>query len=257
FSGFGNETPAPAGRFADVDQWQFVLSPVIVHALSSRSRVEAGPVLKYAADGLHGDHVLDRDRPLGAAGFGRLGLQGSIAVGGLDDLELDESGFGIALGGSLFGPVWSADEPFGELHLEAVSRMPLRLGLVPVLALRVGGKRVWGAFPYDEAAFLGGQRSIRGYDYQRFAGEASLYGSAELRVPLARVLEHSVPTRIGVFALGDAGRVWADGDRSRVVHAAAGGGLWLSFFEDRHTVSLAAASGAEGTRWYVRSGLAF
>ena len=257
FTGFGNDTPEPRGRFTDVDQWQVVLSPVVVRTLSSRSRFEVGPILKYGTSVLDGGHLVDRDRPLGAPGFGRIGIQAGVVLGGLDSLGLDEAGAGIVAGTTLYAPVWSADEPFGELHVEAVSRLPLRIGPVPILALRAGAKRVWGAFPFDEAAFLGGQRSLRGYDYQRFAGEASLYGSAELRVPLARVLERSVPTRIGVFALGDAGRVWSEGERSRVVHAAGGGGFWLSFFEDRYTRSLAAASGEEGTRWYLRTGLAF
>jgi len=230
---------------------------VLAYALSGGMRIEAGPILKYSTTDLHGDRLIDRLRPLGSAGFGRVGVQAGLDLGGLDSLDPGEAGASVGLGGSLYPPIWSGDATFGELHVEAVSRLPLRVGPIPLLALRVGAKRVWGAFPYDEAAFLGGQRSLRGYDYQRFAGEASLYGSAELRVPVARVLEHWVPTRIGVFALGDAGRVWADGDRSRVVHAAAGGGLWLSFFEDRNTVSLAAASGAEGTRWYLRTGLAF
>jgi outer membrane translocation and assembly module TamA len=131
------------------------------------------------------------------------------------------------------------------------------LGPTPVLAARIGATRVWGAFPYDEAAFLGGQRSLRGYEYQRFAGAAMVYGNAELRVPVARVLEHWVPTAIGVFALGDAGRVWAEREQSSRVHTAGGGGVWLSFFEERNTVSLAIASSAESTRWYLRSGLTF
>jgi hypothetical protein len=257
FTGFGNETPEPRGRFADVDQWQFVLSPVVGYALSTGVRLEAGPILKYSTTDLHGDRLIDRDRPLGTAGFGRVGLQARMDVAGLDSLDLGHAGAALAFGGSLYPPIWSGGGTFGELHAEAVGRVPVRVGPVPVLALRVGAKRVWGEFPYDEAAFLGGQRTVRGYDFQRFAGEASLYGSAELRVPLARVLEHWIPTRIGVFALGDAGRVWAAEDRSRVVHAAAGGGIWLSLFEDRNTFSLAAASGAEGTLWYLRSGLAF
>jgi hypothetical protein len=33
--------------------------------------------------------------------------------------------------------------------------------------------------------------------------------------------------------------------------------VWLSFFEERHTVSVAVASGEEGSLWYVRTGLAF
>ena len=84
-----------------------------------------------------------------------------------------------------------------------------------------------------------------------------VYGSTELRVAVARVLEHWVPTGIGVFALADAGRVWAEGEQSSRVHTASGGGVWLSFFEERNTVSLAIASSAESTRWYLRSGLTF
>jgi hypothetical protein len=66
-----------------------------------------------------------------------------------------------------------------------------------------------------------------------------------------------VPTGIGVFALADIGRVWAEGEESSKLYAAGGGGMWLSFFGERNTVSLAIASGAEGTRWYLRTGLTF
>jgi hypothetical protein len=74
---------------------------------------------------------------------------------------------------------------------------------------------------------------------------------------VARVFARLIPTRIGVFALGDAGRVWADGTRSSRVHAAAGGGLSLSFFDNRQMVSLAVASGEDGSRWHVRTGIGF
>jgi hypothetical protein len=84
-----------------------------------------------------------------------------------------------------------------------------------------------------------------------------VYGSGEVRVPVTEVLEHWVPTGIGVFALVDIGRVWAEGEESSRLHAAGGGGIWLWFFEERNTVSLAVASGAEGTRWYLRTGMTF
>jgi hypothetical protein len=50
-----------------------------------------------------------------------------------------------------------------------------------------------------------------------------VFCSAEIRVPVARVLEDWVPTATGVLSLADAGRVWADG--SSRVHAAGGGGV--------------------------------
>jgi hypothetical protein len=53
--------------------------------------------------------------------------------------------------------------------------------------------------------------------------DAMVFGSAEIRVPVARVLEDWVPTATGVLSLADAGRVWADG--SSRVHAAGGGGV--------------------------------
>ena len=258
FTGYGNETSPPDGStFQNVDQWQFVVAPALHYAAAERVQLEIGPIVKYTTTDLHGNQLIDQQRPLGATGFGRIGVQADVTVVDRDSLNLMEAGAGVAVGGSLFPPIWSADAAFGELHLEAVGRLPVRLAPNPLLALRVGAKRVWGAFPYDEAAFVGGQQTLRGFAYQRFAGEASLYASAEIRVPVARVLEHWVPTRIGVFALGDAGRVWADGITSHVVHTAGGGGVWLSFFEDRNTVSLAMASGPEGTRWYLRSGLAY
>ena len=257
FTGYGNQTPRPEGDFQNVDQWQLTVAPVLVYTPQDMVRLEAGPILRYTRTDRDGSHLIDRLRPLGADGFGRVGLQAAATVASIDGTDLSGAGAGVAVGGSVYPAVWSADAAFGEMHVEAVGRLPLRVGPVPLLAVRAGGKRVWGAFPYDEAALLGGQQSLRGYDYQRFAGEASLYGSLELRVPLGRVLAHWVPTRIGIFALGDAGRVWADGAPSSVVHAAGGGGVWMSFFEDRNTVSLAAARGSEGTRWYLRAGLAF
>ena len=161
------------------------------------------------------------------------------------------------MGASAFAPVWSADRSFGDVHADAAVHLPLAGTAGPLLAFRLGGQRVWGEFPYDEAAFLGGQHTLRGYLYQRFAGDASLYGGAELRQPLGWVFRHTIPTQIGILALADAGRVWAEGTESSRVHASAGGGVWLAFFDSRYAVSLTAAHGREGTRWYLTTGLPY
>jgi hemolysin activation/secretion protein len=157
-------------------------------------------------------------------------------------------------GGGAHAPLQGGTGTFGELHGEARGRLTLG---GPTLAARLGARRVWGAFPYDEAALLGGARTLRGYDYQRFAGDAMVYGGVELRLPLVRVLSRSVPTRIGVIALSDWGRVWAPGIRSDRLHASAGGGIWLEFFEARNALSLVHARGREGGHWYLQLGLPY
>src|SRR2546430_4741245 len=133
--------------------------------------------------------------------------------------------------------------------------MPLH----PTLALRVAGKKVWGTFssvPFYEAAYIGGATTVRGFVEHRFAGDAAVFGNVELRLSIARFYL-LVPGQLGVFGLGDAGRVYLSGETSDRWHAAAGSGVWLSFLSPANTVSVAAAHSVEGTRWYVKAGLAF
>ncbi len=257
FAGLGNETPAPPDRSDyDVHQWRFTLAPAYGYSAAEHVQITVGPVLRYTTTSLDPEHVVGAERPLGATGFGRLGAAVNLSAEAPDTTR-PKSRAKLEVGASAFAPVWSAHRSFGDVHADAAVHVALAGEAGPVLALRVGGKRVWGEFPYDEAAFLGGQHTLRGYLYQRFAGDASLYGGAELRQPIGWVFRRSVPTQIGILAVADAGRVWADGTESTRVHASAGGGVWLAFFDARYAVSLTAARGDEGTRWYLATGLPY
>lgn len=141
---------------------------------------------------------------------------------------------------------------FGDIAGEAAAYIPL-LGDGPHLALRAGGERVFGDFPVLEAAFLGGRHTIRGTDTDRWAGDASVYGSAELRVPVDTVTLLT-RTEVGVFAFGDAGRVWYDGGSPGGWQGGYGAGGWLAAFG--RSVSLAVARG-EGTRIHAWLGMPF
>ena len=66
-----------------------------------------------------------------------------------------------------------------------------------------------------------------------------------------------VPGEIGLFGLGDVGRVYLAGQSSDRWHTGVGGGLWLSFLSRANLVSVAAAHSVEGTRVYVRAGFAY
>jgi hemolysin activation/secretion protein len=96
-----------------------------------------------------------------------------------------------------------------------------------VLAVRAGGRKVWGEFPFFEAAFLGGGSTLRGHTGQRFAGDAMAFGGAELRVPLFRA-NLGLRGTLGVIGLADAGRVWVDGVSEGDWRSAGGGGLFFN-----------------------------
>jgi hypothetical protein len=97
----------------------------------------------------------------------------------------------------------------------------------PVLALRAGGEKLFGDFPYFDAAFIGGSRSFRTEHRQRFAGDASLFGTTELRVPLAS-FPLILPLNVGAIGFVDVARVYVDGESPGGWHQGTGAGFWIS-----------------------------
>jgi hemolysin activation/secretion protein len=158
--------------------------------------------------------------------------------------------------GTVYPAVWDAEDAFGELHAEVATYLAAPGKLEPTLALRAAGRKVWGTFPFHEAAFVGGRESVRGFSEQRFAGDAAAWGNAELRVFLTDFFL-VLPGELGLFALGDAGRVWNPGESSSKWHAAAGGGIWFAFVDRANTITLGVARSGERTGFYIRSGFLF
>jgi hypothetical protein len=96
--------------------------------------------------------------------------------------------------------------------------------------------------------------SLRGYRWNRFAGDAALFGGAELRIPITRAV---LFTRgdLGILALADAGRVWYDGESEGGWHTGVGGGLY--FHTLGQTISVQYAKGEDEGRFYVKFGAPF
>ena len=149
--------------------------------------------------------------------------------------------------------MWDVDGTFGEVHGEVAAFLTPRTTFGPTLALRVGGKRVWGDYPFFEAAFVGGAATVRGLRENRYAGDASAYGNAELRLRLGRYF-FVLPGEYGVFGLADVGRVFLDGESSDVWHTGVGGGFWFAFLDPANTFTVALARGDRRTALYLNAG---
>jgi hemolysin activation/secretion protein len=125
-----------------------------------------------------------------------------------------------------------------------------------VLATRAGGKILFGEFPFHEAAFIGGGGGARSIGFQSFEGDASLYGSAELRTRLTR-FRFLLPLDAGVAALADASRVFADGDTFSRWNQAHGAGLWLGLRDSPTLITFTLINENGRSRFRMRSGLTF
>ena len=97
------------------------------------------------------------------------------------------------------------------------------------------------------------------YDLNRFAGDASVVGNAELLMSIGR-FNSVLPFRYGVTGLADVGRVFVANESSSKWHAGYGGGIWLGVFALGSTFQFASALKAtllhsdEGTSFYLLSG---
>jgi hypothetical protein len=134
--------------------------------------------------------------------------------------------------------------------------------LQPTFALRAGGKKVFGTYPFHEAASIGGggltgsHANVRGLYAQRFIGDSALYGNAELRLRLSKIYLF-LPGEMGIFGLSDIGRIFLKGEESNKWHTAYGGGIWISLLRRDYTFSFTIAQSEERMAFYFSGGFLF
>ena len=95
-------------------------------------------------------------------------------------------GVRLTAAGELSPAMWDVDSTYGAAEGAAEAFVTAAMSGAPTLALRVHGRKLWGAFPFFDAAFVGGASTLPGYHSQRFAGDAGVDAGAQLRVTLGR-----------------------------------------------------------------------
>ena len=266
FYGFGNETFSDAPEeFYRVRQQRYSFNPSIIIPISIPMSITLGTILQYSITDLEQqqDRLISALEPSGTGHYGQLGFFAAYLYDTRDRPRAPSQGFLLSLEGRYFPKIWDVASPFGSFQGDVsvfftASSFPLE----PTLALRAGGKHVFGTYPFQEAAFIGGGgltasgSTVRGFRAQRFAGDSALYGNAELRLRLTKIYLF-LPGEMGIFGLGDIGRVYYEGEDSNKWHRAVGGGIWLSFLKREYCLCIALAKSDERTAFYVRAGFAF
>jgi hypothetical protein len=206
--------------------------------------VTFGPIVKFIDPDVPLGNPASFTNPLGSESFEEVGFRADVDVDQTVMGPKQQSGFRLIAGAAGYPAAWDASDPFAEAHAEGRLFIPLKW---PTIALRAGGQKVWGNFPLQESAFIGGRKTLRGFAWNRFAGDASAYGSAELHLPIARI---ALLTRgeLGAIGFTDAGRVWFEGESADGWHTSAGGGLWFSSLGQ--TVSVFYGKGEEGKLYF-------
>ena len=239
YFGFGNETTFSSERnkndYYRVNQKLFTIFPMFYYNFSENYTGRVGLSFIYTDTKMNNEELLD-DFKYGTYGLGKLnplGLHAGLEVEKRDNKIMPTRGFFGDFYASLFPKVFNINETFYRAGGDIRGYFPFGLFEGSTLALRAGGEKIWGEYPFYAASFLGGIENLRGYNRWRFSGDASLFGQAELRIWLTN-LKLILKNKLGVNLFAETGRVFVEGDfeDSKRWHPSYGIGLWLSYLRD-------------------------
>jgi hypothetical protein len=265
FYGFGNDAPAVSRDSAKVDRTVAALELAVGSFPGTSTSFAIGPVISYSQTGANEGRLIGEIPDLyGGGDFWQTGAFARFDWDSRRNIRIkwtgevpDLTGAALTAQGRAY-PAWvDAVEAYGWLSGELRGYLELPLFKEATHgAARIGGKKIWGAFPWYDAAFIGGPQSVRGWVASRFAGDASAYASAELRIHLLDG-HFLMPSMWGLLGFADVGRVWVGGESPGGEHWGFGGGLWWGLLGTKNIVSLEVGVSEEDTTLYFEWAFAY
>jgi hypothetical protein len=269
FFGLGNDTEIEG----DADDYkvelrQYALAPNLAWALGSSGDLRLGLIGKYSDSDTASNPVLGDAEVYGEGTFGQLGAALALEIDTTGDLALPARGLRFELAGSVFPKVWDVESTFGKVFADARVFLAPSGSWQPTLVLGAGGQKVFGDAPFFDSAFLGGrvrlgryepggQGAVRGLRPQRYAGDGTVYGNADLYLPVTRTSFLGIPLQFGLHGFADVGRVYLEGESSDTWHHGLGGGIYFASPGRRNLFSFTLAQAEGRTAFYLRTGFAF
>jgi hypothetical protein len=248
----------------------FLVAPSLRYEVGNRFEAQVGPEVRYSSTPTDSGTLVATQAPVGVGRFGLVALRGALAFDSRQDslfrVKADVTDTSMAAGedrqvggirfeaGGFFVPeAWDVQSQYGGAEGSVAGYLA---GSRAHLALRAGGRKLWGDYAWFDAAYIGGSNN-RGYNSHRFAGDSSLYGSASLLVWVGQLGTPVIPLRIGLIGFTDTGRVWVEGESSKTWHTSVGGGVLAQPALMPFVVNVLFGYSEEGTRFYFGLGYPF
>jgi hypothetical protein len=271
YFGVGNNSPEATdrGRYKTREN-VFYVAPALRYEAGGRFELHVGPEVRYSQTPTDSGTIVAEEAPVGVGNFGLVALRGGLAFDSRQQsvvaakADYTKTSFGSESGPPVSGvrldasgfvvpKAWDVDAQYGGLDGSVAAYLGSRRAH---LALRAGGRKLWGDYAWFDAAYVGGSNN-RGYLSHRFTGDTSLFGTVSLRGWLGEVGLRVLALRLGLVGFSDVGRVWVDGENSSAWHSTFGGGLLVQPSGAPFTLHAIAANSKEGTRFYAGMGYPF
>jgi hypothetical protein len=262
FFGLGNETRRDESlfnrEFYRVEQQQGIVRTTLSIPVIDGIKLSIGAEGRFInTDPEKSTFLFDSSQQFyGRGKFTQAGGILGVTIDTRDNASLPRSGLFVTVRGTYYSELFNLPKAYGHIAGDARTYLTANAGIPFTLALRAAGESVPGTYPYFDAAFLGGLGSLRGFDNQRFAGDASALGAAELRATIGKV-RLVVPMTLHLFGFTETGRVFLDGETSERWHPVVGGGIGITVVEPQNTISISVGRSDERIGVYVTSGFGF
>jgi hypothetical protein len=275
FFGIGNETQRAGNLeesgFYNVRQGITTIKPMIEVPIAGPLHGRLGGLFKHASNADDGG-VLLATQPEGAGGMSLASGEADLLLDTRDGVFPARRGISLFASGRYTPQAFSNPAAFTKARARLAATIDGHLLTDFEFDLHLAGEHIWGAYPFFEAAAVGGAAGasppdltggstgnvLRGYDLNRFTGDSAVAADATLQVALGRI-STVVPLRYGLTALADVGRVFVAGESSNKWHPAVGGGVWMGVFVTGLDLQFATLINAtvlhsdEGTTFYLFS----
>jgi hypothetical protein len=272
YFGYGNESlrPPSYGPGYRAAQTVAFASPTLRYDLGRRLETYLGPEVRYSSAPLDDETTIGIGEAYGTGKFGQVALRGglhfnsrartdfssplNIAEGLSVGLGAEQiNGVDLRVSGLLVPEAWDVTSSYGAVDGVAAAYLGSPRAHV---AFRVGGRHLWGTYPWFEAAAVGGLNN-RGFVSRRFIGDSSLFAGVSLRAWLGSIPSPIVPVRVGLVGFAQTGRVWFGEEVSDTWHNSVGGGLLLQPLAAPVTLHAVVGHSKESTLFYFGLGYPF
>lgn len=262
YFGYGNETSFDKNlnseNYYRLGQELFQISPGLSFYLVDPLRMKVGLSYSYSNTSLANleSMINFRYQKYGLGSLRQFGITATLSIDTRDNPLHTKEGFYFDIGGSHYPAIFDITENFAQLNFDVRAYLHAPITSDVTLALKCGGGKNWGKYPFHKAIFLGGENDLRGYRRERFSGDAALFGQSELRAYVT-TLKLIVKGRLGFHLFTEAGRVFTANEKSKKWHPSYGGGLWISYLQDTMNFSFTYAASPEDYSILITTGFGF
>ena len=234
YFGYGNETSYDAelekNNFYETNQTLVTFFPTMFYNFTEIVSGSFGISFIHTKTLVRNDTLLSNFK-YSEYGLGELspfGIHFGLELNGKDNQEYPLNGYWMNFNLRVFPDIHDIPETFYYTGMDLRTYLTPRSLKFSTLALRVGGSKVFGKYPFYAGATVGGNDNLRGYNNKRFSGDAAVFGQAELRFFISQ-MNLLLKSKIGLNVFAETGRVFIENDPSDKWHPSYGVGLWVAY----------------------------